>query len=202
VTATRARFIRDNLFLVAAVSLPLVVVGFFLLASTIPRWIVPPPAHDLVLEVRGPYDEARPRVAVDFEVRNGRLEAAVRRVRRDQPAQPAALFLFDHETMTLREIPFEVPPNLSEDDAPATVVVAGLEGRTLLAGPMAPDGYELRTDRNRGPGLVGELFGMNRYDTRLSLVNRGRVIPIDLPGQNRYMPPVQAVAWLADDGPR
>ncbi len=42
------RFVRDNAFLIAAVALPLVVVGFFLLFTAIPRWTVPPPQHDLL----------------------------------------------------------------------------------------------------------------------------------------------------------
>ena len=66
--ASARRFLRDNVFLVAAVLLPVLVVALFLAATAIPRWRIPPPAYDVVLRVPGPFDQARPRVAVDFAV--------------------------------------------------------------------------------------------------------------------------------------
>ena len=59
-------------------ALPLAVVGFFLAASAIPRWVVPPPAYDLLLRTTGYPNQAAPRVAVDFVVRDERVEARVR----------------------------------------------------------------------------------------------------------------------------
>ena len=56
-------FLRDNIFLVAAVSLPLIVVAFFLVASAIPRWLVPPPAYDLLISASDPYNQANPSAA-------------------------------------------------------------------------------------------------------------------------------------------
>jgi hypothetical protein len=202
VTAGGARFLRDNVFLIAAVSLPIVVVGFFLLATAVPRWFVPPPSYGLVLQAGGPYAQTPRRVAIDFDVRNGRLEATLRLMPREQVASPTTLFLFEPDTASLREIPVEPPADLPEDGTPRTIAVEALAGRTLLAQETAPDGYELRTGSGRGPGLVGELFGMNRYEPRVSLVNRGRVVPVTLPGGTRYFLPVRAVAWVAPEGRR
>ena len=44
------RFIRDNAFMVAAIALPVLVAGLFILASAVPRWTVPPPSYDLAPE--------------------------------------------------------------------------------------------------------------------------------------------------------
>jgi hypothetical protein len=65
---------------------------------------------------------------------------------------------------------------------------------------IAPDGYELKTRTTGGAGLVGDLFGMGRYDRNVSLVNRGRVITLALPATYEYYPPVYAVGWVNDDG--
>jgi len=67
--ADRGRFLRENAFLLAAVLLPLVVIGFFLVATAIPRWVVPAPAYDLLMRRAGAYDQTAPRVAVDFVLR-------------------------------------------------------------------------------------------------------------------------------------
>src|SRR4026207_414357 len=71
------RFVRRNAFLVAAVALPLVVVIFFLLAAAIPRWTVAPPDFDLVLRGTS-YEQPAPRVSLEFDVRDGRVQATVR----------------------------------------------------------------------------------------------------------------------------
>ena len=73
------RLLRDNVFLVAAVCLPILVVGFFLLSSSIPRWRVPAPAYDLLIRA-GEYDQTTQRVSLDLDVRDGVVQATARPV--------------------------------------------------------------------------------------------------------------------------
>lgn len=195
-------FLRDNAFLVAAVALPVVVVALFLASSIVPRWLVPPPAYDLLFHAGRPYDQAQPRVAVDFKVRDGRVEAIVQTVPVNGYPQLSSLFLFDHETMEVREIPFALPGDLSEGDPPRTVVIDALAGRRVLGQTKAPDGYELETRTTRGPGIVGDLFGMNRYDQDALLVNGGRVVRIAVPSPYRYHAPIYTLGWLVDEDQR
>jgi hypothetical protein len=200
------RFLRDNAFLVAAVSLPLLVVAFFLLSTTIPGWLVSPPAYDLVVRATDTYNQTNPRLMVDFDVRNGKVVATFQSVAVNGFGLRSRLFLFDHAAMSTREVPVELPDNLVEGDPPRTVVVDGLAGREVIARTKAPDGYELQNRSQRGPGIVGELFGMTRYDSEAVLTNRGRVIRIELPPafRNVYASPVSPVGWLAPEtnGPR
>lgn len=192
-------FLRENVPLVAAVSLPLAVVGLFLLASAIPRWFVPPPAYDLVLVRVEGYDQARPRVAVDIAVRDGLVEATARGVPANSYPQVLSLFLFEHQTMNVREIPFDLPAWLSETDPPVNVAIPALAGRRVVAQAKAPDGYELRTRDRQRTGLFGELFGMSAGADRVSLVNKGRAVPISLQS-NRYAYSVSAVGWVVNEG--
>jgi hypothetical protein len=194
----RGGFLRNNAFLLAAVSLPLIVVVFFIVATAIPRWRVPPPQYDLILRANGPYTAANARLSVDFAVRDGRVEARFRLLPENGYASPSTLFLFDHTSMSAREIPLDVPGDLKEGDPPRTVVVEALAGRRVVADTRAPDGYQLEIRSQRGPGLVGELFGMNRYGAGASLVNRGRVIAINLPIPYEYQSPATAVGWIVD----
>jgi hypothetical protein len=193
----RGAFVRENAFLVAAVSLPLLVVAFFLVSSIVPRWMVPPPAYDLLVSTEGAYDSSGPRVSVEYTVRDGRVEATIRQLSATTYQRPAALFLFDHKTMTPREVPVDLPRDLGEKDPPRTRVVDALAGRRVTAEAKAPDGYQFETRTRRGPGIVGELFGMNRYDPGATVVNKGRVIQITLPSQGLYYT-LRPVGWVVD----
>ena len=195
-------FLRDNAFLIAAATLPIVVVGFFLAASFLPRWWVPPPAYDLVLSAGRPYNQAGPRVSMEFRVHDGKVEARVRPLPLNSYPQLATLWLFEHDTSSVRQIPVNVPEDLHEGDPPRTIVVESLAGRRVVNRAKAPDGYALTTRSDRGSGLVGDLFGMHSYEQRVSLVNRGRVIPLRLPAPYEYQSPIQAVGWIIDERAR
>jgi hypothetical protein len=193
------RFLRDNVFLVAAVCLPVLVVGFFLLSSAIPRWRVPPPAYDLLIRA-GEYEQTTQRVSIDLDVRDGAVQATVRAVAPTVYVQRSTLWLFDHKTMKPRRIPIDVP-DLKEGDPPKTFPVAALAGHRVITTPNAPDGYELRTPLDRGgPGIVGDIFGMRRHSPRVAIVNGGRVVSIELPTPYEYYSPVYFVGWVLDEG--
>jgi hypothetical protein len=190
------RFFRENAFLVAAVALPLLVVLLFIGATAIPRWFVAPPAYDLLLKTQGSYEQARAQVIVGIEVRDGRAAATVERVSGQPTAPGPRLFLFEHETQTVREIPLAVP-QLAEGNPAVSVPIAELNNRRVVVGPKAPDGYEFETGYARSSGIVGELFGMGRRP-RMALIKGGRTVPIALPS-NEYWYGVTAVGWVLDE---
>lgn len=196
--ATDGSFLRKNAFLVAAAVLPVLVVAFFLVATAIPQWTVPPPAYDLVLRVTKPYTQPRAQVAVQFKVRDGRLEAVVQRTALESYEPPWSLFVFDHQTMNLTEVPVNVPDSIPADSPSQTIVVDAFANRRIVDQAKAPDGYELRRDGYGNSGLVGDLFGMRRYDRRATIVNSGRVIKIPLPADYQYVSAIDAIGWLVD----
>jgi hypothetical protein len=192
------RFVRQNIFLVAAVALPLVVVIFFLLAAGIPRWTVPPPAYDVIL--RGnTYDQPTQRVSVEFFVRDGKVQATVRPVAANMYPTRSTLFLFDHKTMKATQIAVQVP-SLKEGDPDQTFLVPELAALQVSSGSVAPDGYELKHQSDSGSGLVGDIFGMSRYRRNAALVNRGRVISVDLPSPYETYSPIYILGWATPDG--
>jgi hypothetical protein len=191
--------LRDNAFLVAAVLLPVAVVGFFLLSTAIPRWSVPPPAYDLLVRTVKPYDVSRPRVAVDLAVRDGRVEVSAKALPPDGYSQSPVLFLVDHRTMNVKEVPYTAPEPGAPGDAPRTAVLDVVPGRRVISDARAPDGYALETRSHHGPGILGDIFGMNRYDVGLALVNRGRVIPLALPQPYEASYSAYLVGWVIDE---
>lgn len=192
------RFLRDNVFLVAAVVLPLAVVGFFLLATAVPRWTVPPPRYDLLVKA-GSYVYPLPPMHVDYIVDSSGVHAHVRPVPPNSYPQRMALFIAEHSTGRLREVPVTLPETMRPDDAPRDIPVEGLAGRRILTTPEAPDGYRFDTRSRRGPGLLGDIFGMRRYDIGLVLVNGGRVVALTPPPSHTHMSPVTPLGWLVPD---
>ncbi|HEX5106881.1 MAG TPA: hypothetical protein VFV95_00480 [Vicinamibacterales bacterium] len=198
---TERGFLRTHAFLVAAVALPVIVAGFFIVATLIPRWTVPPPAYDLVLRAQHPYENSQLAVLAEYVVRDNRVEAIVRKAPETYSLR-WALFLFDHATGTIREIPVKLPERVPDGET-QTVAVEQLAGMTVRADATAPDGYELTVRTGSRSGLVGELFGMDGYRQSVVLVNRGRIVPLVLPSpyQAPYGTTVQVVGWI-DSRPR
>ena len=196
-TSSRGRFLRDNAFLAGAVALPLAVVLFFVLFTSIPRWTVEPPRYDLLLHARA-WDRTGPKVTVDFAVHEGALRATVRPQAADASPQRSTLWLFDHRDMSVREVPLSLPERLDDGEAARTIVVEGLGGRRVVTQTTAPDGYEVQTRSSSSPGFIGDLFGMRRYDRTVTVVRRGRVIPIRVPSMPSYEHP-DFVGWLVDE---
>jgi hypothetical protein len=195
--AAGGRFLKENAFLVAAVLLPVAVVAFFLLATIVPRMRVPPPGHDLVFRADRPYGRMQASSSVEFEVRDGSVAAVVRPVPANTYLTRPGLLLFDHRTLDVREIAFDVPA-AGEGDPPRTLPVEALAGRRVDARAKAPDGYELDTTADRSPGIVGDLFGMRRHDRKPRLVKDGRVIPLALPAEYEYTYGVYPIGWIIE----
>jgi hypothetical protein len=190
-------FLRGNAFLIAAALLPLLVVIFFVFSSVIPRWMVEPPAYDLILRADGGYSQPGMRVTVEYSVRDGKVVATVRPAPPNTYPQPALLFLFDHTTTAVRQIPVDLPADMAANDPPRTIVVDVAPGNRVMPGTQAPDGYMFEARTQRGPGLFGELFGMNSYESSAMLRKNGRVVRIVIPVRYQYSPAF-AVGWIVE----
>ena len=190
------RWVRDNAFLVAAGALPLLVVGVFLLLTAIPKWTVPPPQYDLLVYTTD-YGRQGARIAVELGVSGETLQATVRPAAADNYPPRVRLWRFDHRTMSTTEVAVGLPTEIPAGEPARTFPVEALRGRRVLTDSKARDGYEYRTPGNGGPGLIGDVFGMRRYDQRGVIVNSGRVVQIEIPAPSQYSPPV-FLGWLAD----
>ena len=194
------RFVRDNAFLIAAVSLPLVVIGLFLLSTTIPRWTVPPPQYDLLVQTTE-WDQANRRVTTEVFVRDGTLHATLRPILQNTNPPRVRVWRFDHRTLNVREIELELPDDMPSGESSRDIKVEAMGGQQIATDTRAPDGYEIRTEMHRGPGLIGDIFGMRRYDQAVTLVHRGRTVPIKVPTPNPYQTPM-FLGWLVGEGGR
>jgi len=200
----RPGFLRENAFLVAAIALPVLVGLFFVIASSVPRWTVPDPAFDLVMRAARPYDATPSRVIVNFDVRDGRVRATVRPAPDQGYVQVWALLYFDHRTMTVRELPVDLPTSLLPGEEERVVEIEALANVQVSSQATAPDGYTLENDPTRSPGLVGDLFGVRRSRQGAALVNGGRIVRVELPSpfQSPYQSVAYGVGWVLGEESR
>lgn len=191
---------KSHLFIVAAVALPVVVVALFVIASVVPGMRVADPQHDLVLAADTPHDRSANPVTIEVRVREGRVEADLRRAAPGTYPASTRLFLYDHQTGDVREVPIDVPAALPGEDEVRTIEIEAFRGRRIVAEGRAPDGYAFELRSGNGPGLVGEIFGVGGYRQNAVIVNDGRIIPIELPSTSIYA--ARAIGWLGADGSR
>ena len=190
-------FLRDNVAILIGVSLPIVVVAFFVLASYAPRAYLEPPQHDAVL-VSYSGGNVRP-VRVEVDVNGGRLRTRVYKLDYNGNAivygpNAPRLFLWSHETRSVREIPIDVPADLDGFVNGGEVQIPELAGLRLSTEQRAPDGYMLSSTGYRS-GPFGLFF--DRSSPRLVLEKDGAVHAVPLPASVPYWD-VRFLAWVVE----
>ena len=202
-------WLKENLFIVAALALPLVVIAFFLAATSIPRLLVDDPAYDLYFALQD-YDAPASGYSLRFRVADGRLYADTGAHSAYYPSPTQRLFRFDASTGSVRHVAVEIPAEIQQQvqeeldswqrtdraaqyPAPpvgVTVqtgfpvvpfVVPETEGLTLHGETVAPDGYAFKGCCSGSRGLFGELFGMGSRRADLRITKSGRVIELENP---------------------
>lgn len=182
------KFARENLVLLAGITLPVVMMVGFLIASSLPQSLANPPQYDLVFFVDD-YNSGSGNnlpVTVSFVVKNGTLFAQyVPVIAGNSYGYWKKIYRFEAATRTIREIPFGLPSNLAMITSFREEPVAGLENVRLDTRLQAPDGYELATDDYRGNGLIGELFWRSGTG-RPRLRNGASSVPLELAADTQY----------------
>ncbi len=155
-------FIKNNALLVIGVVIPLVLMGMFVIAKSLPGMMVDPPQYDFIYSDQK-YDD---RSKVKFNVVNGRLQAKAYAYPSNSYPNTPKLYYFDAKAKTSKEIEFEIP---SDDDVDfgeppeggwnysnvtkhtvslGEITIPEVENLKLNTKQTSPDGYKLRDKNN------------------------------------------------------
>jgi hypothetical protein len=192
-----AKFVRDNLVLVIGVTLPVLLMAGFLLASALPGRADPPKYDLLFSETDYPRGGTLP-ITLQLVVKDGVLVAQYTPVPGPKGAVANGLWrkLYRYEAAagTVRELSLPFPPDTASMEAPREAVVDATKDLKIDTARQAPDGYELAFDNRRGGGLLLELFGGGRdYGARLR--NGSHSVPLtEDRGQPYYN--VDFIGWV------
>ena len=144
-------FVKANLVLVVGLTLPIVLMAGFLLASGLPERMAEPPKYNLVYSVTDfSQGAAAIPVSVRLVVQDGVLKAQYTRL----PPQPTGyvnnvwkkLYLYDAATQKVQELSFGFPANMDAIEGTVVETVDATRTMRLNTTLQSPDGYELSHD--------------------------------------------------------
>ena len=199
------QFVKENLAIVAAIVLPLVLVALFALSSLVMSRVVADPQYDFLIATNfyGGSNEAfyfdvvqnRLKISYSFPVRvNGNY----------QNGNISRLWRVRVPAMTVEEIPL-VPPPRGQDNADGQRVpieIAGVSDLQVLSTQPAPDGYTFQQSYDYyNSNLMRELFGTgSRGEQVHAIVKDGRVVPVrNLGGAPYSAYNAHFIGWIAKD---
>lgn len=193
-------FIKENLTLVAAVALPLVLVIGFMLASALPRALTAPPAYTAVFALDNTRYNSPQQQSSELFVRDGRLFARIiPRPAGEQNnyynARSQRLYTYDAATDTLRPVSY----NLPQVEAQREVELASAGLGRIDTTNRAPDGYVFDNEGYYNGGIVTDVFvgGRNGRSARIRKGGASYKIP-NIDG-NRYMSNLQFLGWIVEE---
>lgn len=189
------KFVKENVVLVTGVGLPVLVVLFFLAATTLPNLFVAPPQYDLLFTSWSYNYQDKPPLKLNIRVSDGRLQANMYKSK--NPASIPRLFLFDHEHQDIREITLDLPENLDDFKDGQALAVPQTATWKISTSRRAPDGYEFRGEDYRGIGLVGELFFGGRRGHGFAITKNGASVRVPAVSPRNYYG-VDFLGWVID----
>jgi hypothetical protein len=172
-------FVKSNMVLIVGLTLPVLLMAGFLIASNLPQRLGEPPKYSLVFAVNdlSSASQGIP-VSVRLVVQDGVLKAQYVRT-----APPPAgyvnnpwkkLYLYDAPTRRVRELTFGLPANMSAIETTREDIVEATRGLKLDTTLRAPDGYELAYGQGSRSGLMNDIFWSGSsysYEPRLQKDN-------------------------------
>lgn len=194
-------FVKANMVLVVGLTLPVVLMAGFLVASGLPERLADPPKYNLVFAVTD-YSQAGGSsipVSVRFVVEDGVLKAQYTKLL----PQPTGyvnnvwkkLYLYDAATQKVRELSFGFPPNMEAMEGTVSEVVAATRTLRLDTTLQSPDGYELSRDYGSRSGLINEIFWGGGYSNEYRLRKGSSSIRLPLAAVNTTYGNVEFVGW-------
>jgi len=188
------RLIKENAALVVGISLPVVVVVFFLLASYIPRLLVDPPGYDFVFAQGYGYSNSQSRLRHEIDVDSDRgLRVRAFLTEPEKYAPRARLFRYEHAGGSIREISLPTPESDDVPEAGLIVEIPEFRGAFIDQSRLAPDGYEFLEPRRSMGGFLGLFYRGNRRG--LAIGKSGAVVAIPAgDGLNYYS--VRFLGWV------
>ncbi|MDZ4097776.1 MAG: hypothetical protein U1E13_03635 [Methylophilaceae bacterium] len=186
-------FVKQNLVLVMGMTLPLVLIMLFFIASVLPKSMSTPPQYEMLFTTNK-YESQPPEYIYNVVVKDAQLFIKVRK--NDQPNkayQSTRLMAFDGRTQSVREISIDID---SATDG-ASVLLPSTQGWKIDTTKTAPDGYVLEAPRYSGGSLLGGLFGTGyrNGEYRLKKDGVGYRIPNEQSGYH-YYGQLEFVGWV------
>ena len=190
---------KENLVLAVGLTLPLLLIVLFFVASVLPKSMGTPPQHEMLFTTMKYEYESSSDYLLDFYVKNTQL--MVKAKKNDDKGKnfnSKRLMAYDGKTETVREIAIDTSKlaDASKLGDGVEVVLDETKNFSIDTSPTSPDGYTLEGSNYGSSGLVGGLFG-GGYRNNGYRIKKGSIAyklvntPVDY-----YYDQMQFIGWV------
>ncbi len=187
------KFIKENFALIVGVSLPLILIAVFFIASRAPQELTDDPLYSVVFATN--YNPNWSEHPWRIEIEDDQLQIR-HREKIDQNRHyynKPQIYVFDHKSKQadLLDIDYE---NIV-DGYVVDSVLEKFNTNNFIAKQTSPDGYRLEYDYSSSSrGLMGEIFGFGRrYRNSYVLKKNSHTIPLKTPHRVHQ---AHFIAWI------
>lgn len=186
-------WIKQNLVLVIGLTLPLLLILVFILATVIPKTMATPPQYEMLFTTMKYEYENSPDYLLDFNVKNKQLWLKVKKNEaKDKNFNAKKLMAYDGKTETTREIVIDTSKLVDGSE----MVLTETKNMVIDTANTSPDGFALEGPNYAGNGLVGGLFGSSYRSSgyRIKKDNFGYKLPNSVP--ENYYADLKFIGWV------
>ena len=186
-------FLKTNFTLVAGISLPVLLVIVFWIATAIPKMTVADPAYDMIYTADQFDYNAQVSGSLRLDVTDGKLRAVFHVDDRQNYRSTPRLFYFDVSSGATHEISIDMPGDLQDGQL---LDIPEANTYTLSNKSIAPDGYSFDGSYSSRSGF---LFFGSGYRYRGTIRKDGRAVKIPTHG-NQYQGNLRFLGWVIKGG--
>ena len=188
---SKLHLLKDNIALVAGISLPVLLVIVFWVATAIPKMTVADPQYDMIYTADYYDYNALLRGTVQLEVREGRLRATFREVDGQNFRNAPRIYYFDVSSGSTQELTVEIPDDPQDGQELEIPEASGLK---LDKKSIAPDGYSYDSSYGSRSGFF---FFDGGYRYRGLIKKDGRAIKMPTHG-HQYQGNLRFLGWVLE----
>lgn len=189
-------FIKQNLVLAIGITLPLLLIVLFFVATVIPKSMATPPQYEMLFTtVQYDYQNAAD-YQFEFSVKDNQLMVRAKKSDdKNRSYNAKKLMAYDGKTETAREITFDTA-KAGTAAINSEVVLDEIKNMRIDTASISPDGYVLEGPNYSGNGLVGGIFGGGYRNSGYRLKKGSVGYKVPNAQQNYYYNQMQFVGWV------
>lgn len=190
-------WIKENLVLVIGLSLPILLIVLFFLATVVPKSFGTPPQYEMLFTTLKYEYENSPVYLIDFKVVNNQLVAKIKK--NDDKARnynSKKLMAYNAKTETVREITIDLAK--AAEDNINEVVLAETKHLKVDSSVVSPDGYQSEGSRYSSSGLIGGLFGGGNHNSGYRLKKGAVAYKVQTSQPDYYYSDFKFVGWVVN----
>ncbi len=189
-------WIKENLVLAIGLTLPILLIVLFFVATVIPKSMGTPPQYEMLFTVNKYDYQNKPDYLLDFKVKNKQLMVKAKKLDdKTNCCNATKLMAYDGKSETVREITIDIDKT-GAAASNAEVILEETKDLTIDTNAVSPDGYTLDDPNYNRGGLLGGLFGGGYQNSGYRLKKGGVGYKIPNAQADYYYNQLQFIGWV------